>query len=362
MTCVKCQDGAWQRDFESDLKWGAGLANSTLRCVRYELPRWARWLSDRGRCWHRVTRCDLVNWMSDALACQAPKTVDKRIWVLRRLYRWATLEGLVDEDPWRRIVQPVNPPQWQPRYVPTRSQVMDLLEQPDTRTLKGIRDRAILELLYGAGLRASELISLNTCQISAGLEDGCIKVMGKGQHERLVIYGKHAAFWLRHYMNAARSELLRRAGAVEQFFVNDTPSGELTYPVMRRAVKRYASAASLPLVTAHGLRHAFATHLYQNGANLRVIQMLLGHAMLETTTAYARACTEHMRTLIERHHPRGELYVPLPTLRERWRSHQDGRLESVDADLGEADTSSSSTDYGSEVSNDRWLHSIKKAT
>ena len=189
MTCEKCQDGAWQRDFESDLKWGAGLANSTLRCVRYELPRWARWLSERGRCWRRVTRCDLVNWMSDALACQAPKTVDKRIWVLRRLYRWAALEGLVDEDPWRRIVRPVNPPQWHPRYVPSRSQVMDLLLQPDTCTQKGIRDRAILELLYGAGLRASELISLNMHQVSAGLEDGCIQVMGKGQRERLVIYG-----------------------------------------------------------------------------------------------------------------------------------------------------------------------------
>lgn len=256
--------------------------------------------------------------MSDALACQAPKTVDKRIWVLRRLYRWAALEGLVDEDPWRRIVRPVNPPQWHPRYVPSRSQVMDLLLQPDTCTQKGIRDRAILELLYGAGLRASELISLNMHQVSAGLEDGCIQVMGKGQRERLVIYGKHAAYWLRHYMKEARWALLRKAGTVEQFFVNDTPSGELTYPVLRRTVKRYAGAAGMPLVTAHALRHAFATHLYQNGANLRVIQMLLGHAMLQTTTVYARACTEHLRGLIERHHPRGELYTPLPTLRERW--------------------------------------------
>ena len=237
---------------------------------------------------------------------------------MRRLYRWAALEGLVDEDPWRRIVRPVNPPQWHPRYVPSRSQVMDLLLQPDTCTQKGIRDRAILELLYGAGLRASELISLNMHQVSAGLEDGCIQVMGKGQRERLVIYGKHAAYWLRHYMKEARWALLRKAGTVEQFFVNDTPSGELTYPVLRRTVKRYAGAAGMPLVTAHALRHAFATHLYQNGANLRVIQMLLGHAMLQTTTVYARACTEHLRGLIERHHPRGELYTPLPTLRERW--------------------------------------------
>ncbi len=318
MTCEICQDGSWLLDFENELVWGAGLADSSMRCVRYELRRWVLWLEERARCWHNVTRCDLLSWLTDLLDRQATKTVDKRTWVLRRLYRWAVLEGHIKDDPWNAIAKPHRRVCWTPRFIPSRKQVDLLLAQPDLSTIKGIRDRAILELIYGAGLRASELIQLQCYQVSSGMKDRWIKVRGKGQHERLVVYGEQAALWLHYYLQVARTELLARAGHCSQFFVNDTAHGSLTYPVMRRAIKRYARAAGLPMVTAHGLRHAFATHLYQAGASLRVIQMLLGHAMLETTTVYARTSTEQLRTLLERHHPRGWHYVPLPVIRRRW--------------------------------------------
>ena len=354
MTCGKCQDGAWRREFEFELMWGAGMAKSTLRCVRYELGRWVQWLAARGRCWHAVSRCDLITWMSDALAAQAAKTVDKRIWVLRRLYRWAHLEGHVEGDPWQAIAKPARPPTWQPRFVPSRDQVLALLAQPDTKTMTGIRDRAILELLYGAGLRASELVSLQYNQICTGLKDRCIKVIGKGQRERLVIYGEQAALWLRYYAHVARRELLWKVGPTEQFFVNDTRSGELSYPVVRRSIKRYALAAGLPLVTAHALRHAFATHLYQAGANLRVIQMLLGHVMLETTTVYARTSTEQMLALLERHHPRGEHYVPLEVIRREWQREEAMPPPPINDEVPIA-----------QPANDhavRWMRSLRRAT
>ncbi|MCL1962058.1 MAG: tyrosine-type recombinase/integrase [Desulfovibrionaceae bacterium] len=300
---------AWQA-FQYELAWGAGLAASTMRGVRYELALWAHWLTVNQRSWHEVTPGDLLAWLGAIVASQADKTVDRRVWVLRRLYRWAHLEGLIDSDPWQFITRPVRHRTWQPRYTPALSAIHGLLAQPDTRTVAGIRDRAIMELLYASGLRASELIGLKCHQVSAGAKDRCIKVMGKGLRERLVIYGDHAATWLRYYARAARPHLLRQAGPIDQCFVNDTRSGELTYPVLRRFIKRYAAASGQPLLTAHSLRHAFATHLYHGGANLRVIQMLLGHSHLQTTTVYVSTSTAHLRELLERHHPRGLHYRP----------------------------------------------------
>ena len=179
-------------------------------------------------------------------------------------------------------------------------------------------------------------------------------MIGKGQRERLVIYGEQAALWLRYYAHVARRELLWKVGPTEQFFVNDTRSGELTYPVVRRSIKRYALAAGLPLVTAHALRHAFATHLYQAGANLRVIQMLLGHVMLETTTVYARTSTEQMLALLERHHPRGEHYVPLEVIRREWQREEAMPPPPINDEVPIA-----------QPANDhavRWMRSLRRAT
>jgi len=182
-----------------------------------------------------------------------------------------------------------------------------LLLQPDTGTSRGVRDRTIIELLYASGLRASELLGLRVDQINP--KERAIRVMGKGQIERMVVYGESARTWLRYYLLGTRSRLLRRTGRNHyQLFVNDKGDGNLTYGVLKSIIRRHADAAGMPLLTAHSLRHAFATHLYQGGANLRVIQMLLGHACLATTTIYAKTSAKQLTELIDRHHPRGSRY------------------------------------------------------
>lgn len=316
---------AWQQDFIAQLV-AEGLAASTITVVRYELVRWHAWLARRGRHWLHVTADDLCAWLRCVVSTQSHATADKRIWVLRRLYGWAVQEGWLLASPWERIARPRSPPPWRPRFTPSHCAVQRLLAQPDTLTARGIRDRAILELLYASGLRASELLALTVCQVRSGAAERCIRIMGKGGYERLVVYGEPAAVWMRHYVQVARRWLLSTQSGLDQFFVNE--GGRLSYKALRTMVRRYADAAGLPLLTAHSLRHAFATHLYQGGAGLRAIQMLLGHVSVETTTVYTRPEVEWLREFIERHHPRGEHYTP-PLPRRHWPDHGQGRGEVV---------------------------------
>ena len=319
MTCP-CRDGSWIAEFEFEMRWGVGLAPGSLRCIGYELRKWRAWLLTRQHCWHSVGPAELRQWLAVAVNTRAASTVDLRCWVLGRLYRWGMETGRLEIDPWRELGTPARPRVWTPRYTPTKRDVETLLSQPDTQTMSGIRDRAILELLYASGIRASELISLTWPQVANGSKDRCMPIIGKGQRERLVIYGDHAARWMRLYEQIARRRLLSKAGTSSQYFVQHTASGELNYRQLHRIVQRHAQAAELPLLTAHSLRHAFATHLYQAGANLRLIQMLLGHARLETTTIYAKTSMNQLRELIEHHHPRGIHYKRQLFSREEWRS------------------------------------------
>ena len=319
MTCP-CRDGSWIAEFEFEMRWGVGLAPGSLRCIGYELRKWRAWLLTRQHCWHSVGPAELRQWLAVAVNTRAASTVDLRCWVLGRLYRWGMETGRLESDPWKELGTPARPRVWTPRYTPTKRDVETLLSQPDTQTMSGIRDRAILELLYASGIRASELISLTWPQVANGSKDRCMPIIGKGRRERLVIYGDHAARWMRLYEQIARRPLLSKAGTSSQYFVQHTASGELNYRQLHRIVQRHAQAAELPLLTAHSLRHAFATHLYQAGANLRLIQMLLGHARLETTTIYAKTSMHQLRELIEHHHPRGTHYKRKLIGREGWRS------------------------------------------
>lgn len=312
----------WQTEFIDHLWHVDGLAMLSIREARRELIRWQRWLDMRGLTWQQVSSADLTVWLGEIVGLQARSTVDKRSWVLRRLYRWALQCGHTSTDPWLRIARPSSPYRWRPRFTPSPDAVMRLLIQPDTGTFRGVRDRAILELLYASGLRAAELLSLRVDQINAA--ERAIRVIGKGQIERMVVYGESAQTWLRYYLLGARSRLLQPVGRPSiQLFVNDKGSGSLSYAVLRAIIRRHADAAGLPLLTAHSLRHAFATHLYQGGANLQVIQMLLGHACIATTTIYAKTSAKHLTKLLDRHHPRGALYEARSHKRD-W--HESGEL------------------------------------
>lgn len=302
------------------------LLPASVACVHYELARWQRWLAGNRLDWRQVTVVHVREWLR-AISVQAHSTVIKRAWVLRRLYGWALRMELIEANPWTLVSQPICRPWQMPRFTPSQQAVERLLEQPDVRTLHGIRDRAMLEMLYACGLRASELLGLHVLDVQCGFRGRHVRVLGKGMVERMVVYHETAQHWLDLYMQAARPQLLARAGKrqQEQFFVHDAGrNGQLSYRVLRTLIRRYADAAGMPLLTAHSLRHAFATHLYHAGAALSIIQQLLGHRNLQTTTIYAKPDLEHLRYLIEWHHPRGQYYTdPRQLRRQRLREQKE---------------------------------------
>jgi len=219
---------------------------------------------------------------------------------MRRFYRWALREGLVEADPTRRLATAKAPPRF-PRTL-TEAQVEALLAAPDTESVLGLRDRAMLELLYATGLRVSELVGVKMSELSSA--EGLVRVTGKGQKERVVPIGEEARLWLERYSAKARPALLG-GRAADALFV--TRRGEpMSRQMFWKLVRRYAIQADIraPL-SPHGLRHAFATHLLNHGADLRVVQMLLGHADISTTQIYTHVARERLQALHQRHHPRG---------------------------------------------------------
>ena len=168
-----------------------------------------------------------------------------------------------------------------------------------------------MELLYATGLRAAELLSLQVWQVPTDrLQTRAIHVVGKGDRERLVVFGERARAWLRYYAVIARPELMMGRGQASQFFVHPRgTSHRMSHDTLSSIVRKYAAMAEMPLMTPHSFRHAFATHLYEGGADLRTIQMLLGHACLTTTCVYAKTSPDLLRQLLEAHHPRGKNYA-----------------------------------------------------
>lgn len=285
-----------------------GLADSSLAKLKLQVMELARWLSrSRRRTWREATADDLRAYLS-AFATAASSTMFGRRWMLSRLYRWATTEQLIDADPVAGFAPMRSDPRSAP-YAPTERQICRLLEAPDTTTAIGLRDRAALELMYATGMRAGELVALRMHQLER--VQGVISIMGKGSRERLVVYGEHAGYWLDQYLQLARDELLARVKgkqATDAVFVHPTKLVSMRYFHLRALVRRYALKAELPVVTPHVFRHAFATHLKDRGMDLRSIQLLLGHADLETTTIYIRTRMGLLRDMLERCHPLGEQY------------------------------------------------------
>ena len=274
-----------------------GLAPLTLAAYRRDLRALALWLK---KPLASGGEADLLSYMAQRHAGTRAATANRRLTVFKRYYRWAVRERLVETDPTLRLLAAR-----QPLRVPktlSEAQVEALLAAPDTDTALGLRDRAMLELMYASGLRVSELVTLKTVQL--GLGEGALRVTGKGARERLLPFGAEAQRWIEQYLLQARAAILD--GAVsEALFVTRLGAG-MSRQMFWRLVKRYAlQAGVLAPLSPHTLRHAFATHLLNHGADLRAVQMLLGHADIGTTTIYTHVARERLRQLHARHHPRG---------------------------------------------------------
>lgn len=282
-----------------------GLSRNTLDAYRRDLVLFGQWLAAHGaRTLPQAGEADIHAYFASRHAQTRATTANRRLTVFKRYFRWALRECLIDADPTLRLMAAR-----QPLRVPktlTEAQVEALLNAPDTSTALGLRDRAMLELMYASGLRVSELVTLRTFHV--GQQDHVLKVTGKGNKERLVPFGQVAGDWLQRYLKEGRPEILG-GQASEDLFVTARGSraGEAMSRVMFwNLVKRYAGAAGItsPL-SPHTLRHAFATHLLNHGADLRAVQMLLGHADISTTTIYTHVARERLKSIVAQHHPRG---------------------------------------------------------
>ena len=279
-----------------------GLAASTLSSYRRDLSGWAAWLAGRQVPLLAVTRADFEHWLADQFATKAKATsVARRLSALRRFYRFELDRGAVAEDPTLRIRAPKKP-----RRLPkqlSEAQVEALLAAPDVRTALGLRDRAMLETLYATGLRVSELVGLKLAQVAH--DAGVVRVVGKGNKERLVPMGDEAVAWISSYLRDVRPALAAPAKPDAVFLTQR--HGPLTRQAFWALIKRYAVRAGIPsaALSPHVLRHAFATHLLNHGADLRVVQLLLGHADITTTTIYTHVARERLKQLHAAHHPRG---------------------------------------------------------
>ena len=275
-----------------------GLAANSLAAYRRDLRHLSDWLAPQDLL--DAGEDQLQRYFAATSSSSRATTANRRLSVMRRLYRWALREGLVEADPTRRLATAKAPPRF-PRTL-TEAQVEALLAAPDTESVLGLRDRAMLELLYATGLRVSELVGVKMSELSSA--EGLVRVTGKGQKERVVPIGEEARLWLERYSAKARPALLG-GRAADALFV--TRRGEpMSRQMFWKLVRRYAIQADIraPL-SPHGLRHAFATHLLNHGADLRVVQMLLGHADISTTQIYTHVARERLQALHQRHHPRG---------------------------------------------------------
>ena len=281
-----------------------GLSANTLAAYRRDLEGLALWLLSRQTDLLAVTEADLQAYFAARHAQTRATTANRRLTVFKRFFRWALRERLIAGDPTLRLL-----PARQPLRVPqslTEAQVEALLAAPRVDTLLGLRDRTMLELLYASGLRVSELVGLKTLHI--GLNEQVVRVLGKGNKERLVPFGEVANEWLTRYLREARPTLLG-SHQTDALFVTarGRHAGEaMTRMMFWTLIKRYARQAGIEVpMSPHTLRHAFATHLLNHGADLRAVQMLLGHADISTTTIYTHIARERLKSLHAQHHPRG---------------------------------------------------------
>jgi len=277
-----------------------GLSPNTLAAYRRDMQGFSEWLQAQSMNLENAGENDVQAYFADRFDQTRASTANRRLTVLRRFYQWALREKHVSTDPTLKLLTARQAPRL-PQTL-SEAQVEALLAAPNTETPLGLRDRAMLELLYASGLRVSELVGLP--MLSLNMREGVLRITGKGNKERLVPFGEEAADSLQNYLSQSRPVLLGKHNSSAVFV---TQRGTAMSRVMFwKLIKKYALLADVHVpLSPHTLRHAFATHLLNHGADLRAVQMLLGHSDISTTTIYTHVARERLKALHAQHHPRG---------------------------------------------------------
>jgi len=280
-----------------------GLAKNSLDAYRRDLRMFAHWLEQkRPGCasLHAVAGADIAAYFAERHPESKPSSANRRLSVFKRFYQLALRQRQVELDPCLQMASAKQPTRFV--HTLTETQVEALLDAPDVATPLGLRERTMLELMYASGLRVSELVALKLVELS--LNDGVLRITGKGSKTRLVPFGQEARQWLERYLKDARGLIL--AGQVDDALFVTGRGGPMTRQMFWVIIKKHAAKAGIkgPL-SPHTLRHAFATHLLNHGADLRVVQLLLGHADISTTQIYTHVARERLKHLHTEHHPRG---------------------------------------------------------
>ena len=278
-----------------------GLSNNTLDAYGRDLQQFVAWMHGHKRPLLDAARIDIQTYLGECVAHGVkPRTTARQLSSLRRFFRYLLREEKIDRDPTADIESPkLGRPL--PKSL-SEDEVEQLLAAPDPGSALGLRDRAMFETLYATGLRVTELVGLALFQVN--LDQGVVKVIGKGSKERLVPLGDEAVHWLNSYLQQGRAQLLKGRNTDAVFPSNR--GSAMSRQTFWHNIKRYANQAGIKKsISPHTLRHAFATHLVNHGADLRVVQMLLGHSDLSTTQIYTQVARERLKQLHAAHHPRG---------------------------------------------------------
>ncbi len=293
-------------DFADALWLQDGLSNNTLSAYKRDVTLFGNWLNSTAKIGlFEVSQNHLSQYQAHLFQQKRKSTTANRhLTTLKRFYRWALQEKLINSDPTLGLITAKTPLRV-PKHI-TERQVEDLLSAPDIKTAIGVRDRTMLELLYASGLRVSELVNLTLLNIN--LNEQVVQIVGKGNKERLIPFGEQAQDWLQRYIHQSRDELLQGKQSQALFItVRGANAGSsMTRAMFWYLITKYAKKVGIPgKVSPHTLRHAFATHLLNHGADLRVVQMLLGHSDISTTTIYTHIARERLKKIHAKHHPRG---------------------------------------------------------
>ena len=278
-----------------------GLSKNTLNSYRFDLSIFVSWLAETKKIeLLDVSELEIQEFLAFKFPTSKSRSISRLLATLRRFFRFLLRENKIKEDPTLKIQTPKIPKSL-PKSL-SEDEVECLLEAPDIKTDVGMRDRSMLELLYACGLRVSELVGIQLTEVI--LSDGVIRVTGKGSKTRLVPMGEEAVDWIKKYLVESRQNILNKQTSKFLFVTNR--GGEMTRQAFWYLIKKYALMANIDKpMSPHILRHAFATHLINHGADLRVVQMLLGHSDISTTQIYTHVARERLKKLHQEHHPRG---------------------------------------------------------
>lgn len=278
-----------------------GLAKNSLEAYRRDMRLFAEWLSGKqNKHLYEVTEADIFSYVAEKHAASKATSANRRMTVLKRFYQMAFRQNQISNNPCTKLKSAKQASRL-PKTL-SEKQVVALLQAPDDTTPLGLRDRTMLELLYACGLRVTELVTLSALDMS--LNDGVLRITGKGNKTRLIPFGEVARVWLERYLKEGRAAIL--AGQIDDALFVTGRGGAMSRQMFWILIKKYASQAGITApLSPHTLRHAFATHLLNHGADLRVVQLLLGHADISTTQIYTHVARERLKLLHAAHHPRG---------------------------------------------------------